>query len=369
MTPHHSPHAPLTLDPERTDQLRTLVTVRAAAESAASLAPPPHRGRRVAAGVVAAGVLGGAIFTATSLAGSPGAPDTPLTRVEQANALEIRKSSDGWTSIDIKDIDADPADVVRELEAAGINAQVEGDADPAGSSAWSFDLSKHPDWEVVSTHSGEAAAGTQGLSSIAVLDKSPDPDQYGSSSGGTDGEEIPADAVIESGGSIRSDRDGLSVRPDPDVYVLVLVEPPGGDQTVLREAPDGWFTLNDMNPDLEPVEVVQQLKAAGFDARIERIPYDEDSAVPPAYDPERHPELGIMNSRVAPFPAGKHGLLGFVAIDEAPDRAQPVDPAGQPDSAVFEYTDNLRVFFSPTDLGGIQIRHDPAVHVVVLVED
>lgn len=111
-----------TLDQERTDQLRTFLTVEAAADAVAHAPgrPRAHGGRRLLAGGVAAVVLAGVALLATSIGGGPGTPTA--TRAEAAVAIEV---DDGWTTVRLADIDADPDQVVAELRAAGIVAHRE----------------------------------------------------------------------------------------------------------------------------------------------------------------------------------------------------------------------------------------------------
>lgn len=107
------------LDPERTAQLRTFLTVEAAADVA------HHRvgagrpaGRRFALAALAALVLGGGLFLANALVGGPGPADVPA-------AVAIEAAPDGWTTVRLVDIDADPQAVVDQLEAAGIPATID----------------------------------------------------------------------------------------------------------------------------------------------------------------------------------------------------------------------------------------------------
>ena len=118
-TDHRSPGSTAVLDHDRTAQVRMFLTVEAAADvaSGGSTATSWASGRRrLAVGVVAAVVLGGALFTANALVGGPGVARTP-----QVVAIT---EDDGWTTVRITDIDADPQAVVDQLEAAGISAHV-----------------------------------------------------------------------------------------------------------------------------------------------------------------------------------------------------------------------------------------------------
>lgn len=103
-----------TLDVERTAQLRTFLTVEAAADAART----PSVGllgtgrRRVLVGAAAALLLGGSLFAADAIVGAPGPAGV-------ASAVEITQE-DGWTTVRLLDLDADPDDVVAQLEAAAI---------------------------------------------------------------------------------------------------------------------------------------------------------------------------------------------------------------------------------------------------------
>jgi hypothetical protein len=140
---HERTHTP-TLDRERTDLLRTFLTVEAAAD-VASVAPSwPHGRRRWVAGIAAAFLLGTGMFAANAVAGGPGpAP------VRSANALSI-ESNDGWTTVRIEDIDADPQAVLDELHAAGIKAGLDH-------------LTVGADGHTVTVGSGAGTAGVVGM--------------------------------------------------------------------------------------------------------------------------------------------------------------------------------------------------------------
>lgn len=115
-----------TLDPERTAQLRTFLVTEAAADAASTSTSPARRPRhlRLAVGVTAAVLLAGSLTVASGLTG---------TGSEPADAVAIEQA-DGWTTVRLIDVDADPQAVVDELRAAGIEARV-GDADEVGTSA------------------------------------------------------------------------------------------------------------------------------------------------------------------------------------------------------------------------------------------
>lgn len=113
-----------TLDPERTDQLRTFLTTEAAADAAVTSPARRPRHLRLAVGVTAAVLLAGSLTVASALTG---------TGSEPADAVAIEQA-DGWITVRLIDVDADPQAVVDELRAAGIEARV-GDADEVGTSA------------------------------------------------------------------------------------------------------------------------------------------------------------------------------------------------------------------------------------------
>lgn len=107
-----------TLDAQRTDQLRTFLTVEAAADAAAPARAVRTGRRRLVGGIAAAVVLGAGLFAAAT-----GGPTSGPARVETANAVAIETAEPGWTKISIADIDADPDAVIAELRAAGIEAE------------------------------------------------------------------------------------------------------------------------------------------------------------------------------------------------------------------------------------------------------
>lgn len=135
----------ITLDDERTDQLRTFLTVEAAADLAAGTgarrASVRSDWRRLALGALAAVLLGGALLASTTIVGSPGA--------SRADAVAIEEAA-GWINIRIVDVDADPEAVVDELRAAGIDAEV---SDPAEAGM-----------VAAGPGAGAAASGSTGLS-------------------------------------------------------------------------------------------------------------------------------------------------------------------------------------------------------------
>ncbi len=215
MDQHRTTTLQPTLDPQRTDQLRTFLTVEAAADAASTPTRSPHRGRRrLAGGIAAAMVLGGGLFAAAAIAGGP---SSGPASVQTANAVAIEQSAPGWTKISIADIDADPDAVVAELQAAGIDARreslaVQRDAE-GGVTLNSFDDSVPTDGGF--TMVGIAEAGNQGLAGLTVSG----PDAMHSPII----EDLPEDA--EASISTRFGTDGsIEIRHDADVTIIVLTE-------------------------------------------------------------------------------------------------------------------------------------------------
>lgn len=232
-----------TLDDQRTDALRAWLTDKATDVPVA----PPHHGRRVAVGVVAAAILAGALFTAASITGRPDSGLT-LTPVEGATAegLKMTSASTGWIRVSIADIDADPYDIIAQLNAKGIDARakslkIRGDEVTAYGYLSEFD-------ESVSTGlwSIEPLTGKYGWAGIEVVDESAEAkaDQAAlqaraeAEAPKTDEEVAAAIAEDEDGsedelggvyttGNIRSDYSESGVvylRPSPDLHVAVVVK-------------------------------------------------------------------------------------------------------------------------------------------------
>jgi hypothetical protein len=146
-TPGSTATSEPTLDAERLARLRTFLVVQAAADavqpvgiSAAGLLGTGSR--RFIAGTAVALLLGGGLFTANALAGGPGP-----TRIDQAVAIT---EDDGWTTIRVVDLDADPDAVVAQLEAAGIPAiraryRLYANSLPVGSYTVVYDLTLDSD--------------------------------------------------------------------------------------------------------------------------------------------------------------------------------------------------------------------------------
>lgn len=214
-----------TLDHDRTAQFRTFLTVEVAAELAAD-APVanrhPHRGRRILVGTVAAVALGGAVFAANEVTGGPGG----TTRVEPAAALAI-ETADGWTTIHIADIDADPDQVVAELRAAGFSATRErlegvdlqspgapGDLVPAGTkTALSLDPA---DRRLSVVGAAPRETGGRGLAGISVHTPDQLPALVFEGPAGAETGRLDLEGVrISTDGSV-------SVRAGTDVELVVL---------------------------------------------------------------------------------------------------------------------------------------------------
>jgi len=121
--------------PQRTDALRTFLVVEAA--SSAPTATPARRGagamRRsaVAGGVALALVAGGLVAvslpddaptSAGSSATDRAAGATAPATLPALETISVERS-DGWTTVALTDIDADPDAVVADLEAAGFAAE------------------------------------------------------------------------------------------------------------------------------------------------------------------------------------------------------------------------------------------------------
>lgn len=192
-----------TLDPQRTDQLRTFLVVEAAASAPARRPVLTPARRRVLAGATAVLVLGGA-FVAAEAVGGP-AP--------AAIAVEV----DGeWTTVRIVDIDADPDAVVAQLREAGFAAERR-----------SLPVVRTDDGGMEVTHEGGAGAGVvgfvhsgegggaYGLVGLSVT-LPPDLTPAGPPEIGT--EEVPVQAT----------EDGIAVVEDDLLDAGVRFEPGGG---------------------------------------------------------------------------------------------------------------------------------------------
>ncbi len=200
-----------TLDTDRTDQLRTFLVTEAAADAASSSSPAhrPHRVRLVV-GIAAAVLLAGAITVGTSL-GGPGA--------ERADAVAIEQA-DGWTTVRLIDIDADPQAVVDELQAAGIDARV-GDATEVGLGPDGADLtdgsfgvgmvSATPQTDTPGFEPGDGATGTATVTGALPVGDGVELE---------DGTGEP-DELLEAAGIRFGDVGEISIRDGADVRVVV----------------------------------------------------------------------------------------------------------------------------------------------------
>lgn len=213
-----------TLDAQRTDQLRTFLTVEAAADAAHATAPARRGRRRLVGGVVAATVLAAGLLAASAIAGGPGSG--PVA-VDTASAVAIEPAAPGWTKVSIADIDADPDAVVAELQAAGIDARREAlsvERDAQGRvTLGSFDQSGAPGsgFSMV----GVGTAGDEGLAGLTVEATDADPAPLDTEPGATS-EEIEAklgDHLEGLGAKLGSDG-SIEIRNDAAITVLVLTE-------------------------------------------------------------------------------------------------------------------------------------------------
>lgn len=224
MDQHRTATLEPTLDDQRTDQLRTFLTVEAAADAAAAAPGRAHRGRRrLVGGIAAAVVLGAGLFAVASVAGGP---TSGPAGVQTANAVAIERAQPGWTKIAIADIDADPDAVVAELKAAGIDARraplaVQRD-DQGRVTLGSFDEQDRPQGGF--TMVGVGDAGDQGLAGLSVTKPGAEP--MPELDGTAPSEEIEAAfaAHLDHLGT-RTNPDGsIEIRNDADLTVLVLTE-------------------------------------------------------------------------------------------------------------------------------------------------
>lgn len=218
-------HATLepTLDDQRTDQLRTFLTVEAAADAASGLrSTPARRGRRLVGGIAAAAVLGGGLFAVASVAGGP---SSGPVAVQSANAVAIESAEPGWTRISIADIDADPDAVVAELQAAGIAAErrpLGMTRDDQGRVTLESMEEQAPTGGGF-TMVGLGSAGDQGFAGLTISAPDADPSPLHADLSPEEAE-VELDAYLAALGA-RADADGsIEVRNDADVTVIVLTE-------------------------------------------------------------------------------------------------------------------------------------------------
>ncbi|MGB3412868.1 MAG: hypothetical protein WBA45_16940 [Microthrixaceae bacterium] len=226
--PSHS-----TLDAERTDQLRTLLTAEATANTASISDGYGFARRRLLIGGVAATlIIGAGVFTVASNAGSPpsgsvvasnagGSPSGPVM-VKTACAVTIEKAAGGWTTLSIADINADPDAVVAELQAAGIEARKEplgllSDADGR--------LLLSRDQIAVDRSSltmlGISDVGDSGLAGLTVQAPSAGPSPFND---GSTPDKAVIDAYMVNVGAQFNGDGSISIRNDADLTVIVLSE-------------------------------------------------------------------------------------------------------------------------------------------------
>lgn len=215
-----------TLDAQRTDQLRTFLTVEAAADAASAPARAGRTGRRrLVGGIAAAVVLGAGLFAVTSIAGGP---SSGPASVQTANAVAIEQAEPGWTTIRIADIDADPDAVVAELRAAGIAAERQplGITRDAEGRVTLGSFEEQPAGrDITMVGLGDAGdAGDQGLAGLSL--SSPGTSGSHPVPEGASSEEIEAGfaAYLDGLGAKMGTDGSISVRNDADLTVLVLTE-------------------------------------------------------------------------------------------------------------------------------------------------
>lgn len=223
----HRTDLPPTLDPQRADQLRTFLTVEAAADAAQVRDRSAHPGRRrLVGGLAAAVALGSGLVAVASVAGGP---SSGPASVQTAHAVTIEQSAPGWTRITIADLDADPDAVVAELRAAGIEARrdqlpVERDAD-GRVTLRSFDQEAFDAQQGGGGFSvvGLDDVGDGGLAGLTVAAPNAGPAPL---SEGLSGEEAGAAFrayLDELGAGLNADG-SVELRNDADVTVVVLSE-------------------------------------------------------------------------------------------------------------------------------------------------
>lgn len=217
-----------TLDHQRTDELRTFLTVEAAADLASRRrSAPARRGRRhLVGGIVAAAVMGAGLFAAAAIAGGPGSGPAS---VETAHAVAIEPAAPGWTKLSIEDIDADPDAVVAELQRAGIDARREAlaiERDEEGRLTLdSFDTSQLDRQQDGGGFSivGLGEAGDEGLRGLTVSAPGAGPAPLSQDLGG-DQIDAAMEAYTERIGAKMGPDGSVEIRNDADVTVIVLTE-------------------------------------------------------------------------------------------------------------------------------------------------
>lgn len=227
-----------TLDPERTDQMRTFIVVEAASSTAlASPARRPVGVRRTALAGAAAAALaaGGLVVVATTDAptgsdrataadptdpGRTGPPPAP----GDLRTIAVERS-DGWTTVRLVDIDADPDAVVADLVAAGFAAErgiLDVSDDALGQRTVSAGDGESEIPTFIAVTPGEAGDG--GLVGLSVHLPA---DGYLASPPDADGMKYlfgPTEDVTEGAVRFGADRT-VSLRTGSDVSLVVLTTP------------------------------------------------------------------------------------------------------------------------------------------------
>lgn len=221
-----------TLDAERTDHLRTLLTAEAAASTASTSGGYRFASRRLLIGGVAAAlIIGAGVFTFASNAGGPpsgsvvasnagGSPSGPV--MVKTAYVTIEKAAGGWTTLSIADINADPDAVVAELQAAGIEARKE----PLGTlSDADGRLLLSSDQVAVDRSSltmlGISDVGDSGLAGLTVQAPSAGPSPF--NDGSTPDKAVIDAYMVRVGAQFNGDG-SISIRNDADLTVIVLSE-------------------------------------------------------------------------------------------------------------------------------------------------
>jgi hypothetical protein len=208
-----TPHAMVepTLDDARHAQLRSYLIREVS--PAADIAPTPrrhaHRRPLLATGVAtvlaAAGLTIGAVFTA-------GPTGTPAA--EAAVAIEHQ---DGWTTIRLLDVNADPDAVLAQLQSAGIDARIDThdnvytDARDTGTVILGMDAAPDGTVSLAVVIPPELAPAV-----IPPSDAVPPPDDA------TDGTD-PVGEVVEWYPGIREGEGWVSFRDDAGIEVVIVV--------------------------------------------------------------------------------------------------------------------------------------------------
>jgi hypothetical protein len=195
--------------------------------TASTLDPVAHRrpqARRVVAAGAVAACIGLGIVAAGALVGGPGAP-APAAAVAVA-------TEDGWTTVRVLDPDADPADILADLEAAGIEASIK--VVPPLQDGDTLHVSVGPEESGVGTAMATMEPGRQGLIGLTV--NTPDisfgpspadaghPDEHLVEDGEPPEGEMPDPAAeIEAAGVRHGEDMSISIRDGSDNVVVLLV--------------------------------------------------------------------------------------------------------------------------------------------------